>query len=120
MAAISTTLFAFLRAGDTILHSRPLYGGTETLLQKQMGAFGVTAFGFADGINPADMGKTAEAARAKGRVGLILVETPANPTNGLVDLTACASIADDLARLQGYRPLSSSTIRCRARCFRHR
>jgi methionine-gamma-lyase len=44
MAAISTTLFAFLRAGDTIVHSRPLYGGTETLLQKQMGAFGVTAF----------------------------------------------------------------------------
>ena len=37
MAAISTTLFAFLRAGDTIVHSRPLYGGTETLLQKQMG-----------------------------------------------------------------------------------
>ena len=37
MAAISTTLFAFLRADDTILHSRPLYGGTETLLQKQMG-----------------------------------------------------------------------------------
>jgi methionine-gamma-lyase len=32
MAAISTTLFAFLRAGDTIVHSRPLYGGTETLL----------------------------------------------------------------------------------------
>ena len=38
MAAISTTLFAFLRAGDTIVHSRPLYGGTETLLQKQMGS----------------------------------------------------------------------------------
>src|SRR5271168_4927223 len=104
MAAISTTLFAFLRAGDTIVHSRPLYGGTETLLQKQMGAFGVTAFGFADGINASDIRKTAEAARARGRVGLILVETPANPTNGLVDLTACASIAADLARLQGYRP----------------
>jgi methionine-gamma-lyase len=69
MAAISTTLFAFLRAGDTILHSRPLYGGTETLLQKQMGAFGVTAFGFADGINTAELRNTAEAARAKGRVG---------------------------------------------------
>ena len=30
------------RPGDTILHSRPLYGGTETLLKNQMGAFGVT------------------------------------------------------------------------------
>jgi hypothetical protein len=104
MAAISTTLFAFLRAGDTVLHSRPLYGGTETLLQKQMGSFGITAFGFADGINTIEMRKTAEAARVKGRVGLILVETPANPTNGLVDLAACATIADELARTQGHRP----------------
>ena len=46
MAAISTTLFAFLRPGDTVLHSRPLYGGTETLLKNQMASFGVTAFGF--------------------------------------------------------------------------
>ena len=49
MAAIATTCFAFLRPGDTIVHSRPLYGGTETLLKNQMGAFGVTAFGFTDG-----------------------------------------------------------------------
>jgi methionine-gamma-lyase len=104
MAAISTTLFAFLRPGDTVLHSRPLYGGTETLLKNQMGAFAITAFGFPDGINVADMRKTAEAAHAKGRVGLILVETPANPTNGLVDLAACAGIADELEKAQGYRP----------------
>jgi methionine-gamma-lyase len=50
------------------------------------------------------MRKTAEAARAKGRVGLILVETPANPTNGLVDLAACAAIANELEKAQGYRP----------------
>jgi methionine-gamma-lyase len=37
-------------------------------------------------------------------VGLILVETPANPTNGLVDLATCAAIADELAKSQGYRP----------------
>ena len=72
--------------------------------KNQMGAFGVTAFGFTDGINIAEMRKTAETARAKGRVGLILVETPANPTNGLVDLAACAAIADELEKAQGYRP----------------
>ena len=104
MAAISTTLLALLRPGDTVLHSRPLYGGTETLLKNQMGAFGIAAFGFPDGIDIAQMRKTAEAARAKGKVGLILVETPANPTNGLVDLAACASIADELEKAQGYRP----------------
>ncbi len=104
MAAVSTTLFAFLRPGDTVLHSRPLYGGTETLLKNQMGAFGITAFGFVDGTDVAAMRLAADAARAKGRVGLILVETPANPTNGLVDLAACAAIADDLGRQQGHRP----------------
>ena len=31
MAAIATTLFALARPGDVVLHSRPLYGGTETL-----------------------------------------------------------------------------------------
>ena len=104
MAAISTTLFAFLRPGGTVLHSRPLYGGTETLLKNQMGSFGVTAFGFSDGTNMAGMRTMAEAARAKGRVELILVETPANPTNGLVDLEACAAIADELGKRQGHRP----------------
>jgi methionine-gamma-lyase len=104
MAAIATTLLAFLRPGDSVLHSRPLYGGTETLLKNQMGAFGITAVGFTDGTDAADMRRAAEAARAKGRVGLILVETPANPTNGLVDLAACAAIADELAKAQGHRP----------------
>lgn len=104
MAAIATTCFAFLRPGDTILHSRPLYGGTETLLKNQMGAFGVTAFGFTDGIDVAQMRSVAQAAAAKGRVAMILVETPANPTNGLVDLAACAAIADELGESQGHRP----------------
>ena len=35
---------------------------------------------------------------------MILVETPANPTNGLVDLGACAAIADELEKTQGFRP----------------
>lgn len=104
MAAIATTCFAFLRPGDTVLHSRPLYGGTETLLKNQMGAFGVTAFGFTDGIDVAQMRSVAQAAAAKGRVAMILVETPANPTNGLVDLAACAAIADELGKSQGHRP----------------
>jgi methionine-gamma-lyase len=104
MAAISTTLFAFLRPGGTVLHSRPLYGGTETLLKGQMASFGITAYGFSNGTDMAGMRTTAEMARAKGRVELIFVETPANPTNGLVDLEACAVIADELEKAQGLRP----------------
>jgi methionine-gamma-lyase len=104
MAAIATTCFALLRPGDTVLHSRPLYGGTETLLKNQMGAFGVTAFGFTNGVDVAQMRAAAKAAAAKGRVAMIMVETPANPTNGIVDLAACAAIADELEKSQGHRP----------------
>jgi methionine-gamma-lyase len=104
MAAIATTCFALLRPGDTVLHSRPLYGGTETLLKNQMGVFGVTAFGFTDGVDVARMRAAAQAAAAKGRVAMIMVETPANPTNGLVDLAACAAIADELGKSQNHRP----------------
>ncbi|NUG82695.1 PLP-dependent transferase, partial [Acinetobacter bereziniae] len=49
MSAIATTLFAFVRPGDVILHSQPLYGGTETLLARTFLNFGVEAVAFADG-----------------------------------------------------------------------
>src|SRR6185369_17557413 len=49
MAAISTMMLALLRPGDTVLHSRPLYGGTETLLRNQLPAFGIKPVGFTDG-----------------------------------------------------------------------
>jgi methionine-gamma-lyase len=104
MAAIATTCFALLRPGDTVLHSRPLYGGTETLLKNQMGAFGVTAVGFTNGVDLAQMRAAAKTAAAQGRVAMIMVETPANPTNGLVDLAACATIADELGKSQNHRP----------------
>ena len=104
MAAISTVLLAFLRPGDTILHSRPLYGGTETLIRNQLAQFGIAAVGFTDGIDRAKIAAAADAARAKGRVGLVMLETPANPTNGLVDLRAVGEIADEIGRRQGHRP----------------
>ena len=34
MAAISTTLWAYARPGTVIIHSGPVYGGTDFLLKK--------------------------------------------------------------------------------------
>ncbi len=104
MAAIATVMLTFLRPGDSILHSRPLYGGTETLIRNQLTAFGITPVGFTDGCDPAGIAAAAEAAMAQGRLGLIMLETPANPTNGLVDLQAVAAVADLIERRQGHRP----------------
>jgi methionine-gamma-lyase len=105
MAAIATTMLAFLRPGDTVLHSRPLYGGTETLVRNQLAAFGVTPVGFTDGCDPAQIAAAAEEAMGLGRVGLVMLETPANPTNGLVDLEAVAMVAARVGERQGgHRP----------------
>jgi cystathionine beta-lyase/cystathionine gamma-synthase len=45
MAAISTTLWAYARPGPVIVHSGPVYGGTEFLLKKILPQFGVTTVG---------------------------------------------------------------------------
>lgn len=105
MAAIATTLFAFVRPGDAILHSQPLYGGTETLLAKTFLNFGVAAVGFADGVSEASVQKAADEAVGKGRVSVILIETPANPTNSLVDVAMIRRVADAIGARQGHVPI---------------
>ena len=106
MSAIATTLLASIRPGDVILHSQPLYGGTESLLAQTLRPLGVTSQGFADGVDGAAIRQAAEAACAKGRVPIILVESPSNPLNTLVDLALVRSVAEEIApRQNGVRPL---------------
>jgi methionine-gamma-lyase len=105
MAAISTTILAFVRPGDVILHSQPLYGGTETLLTNTLSRFSIGAVGFADGIDEAAVNQAAEEAMRKGRVAMILIETPANPTNGLVDVALMRRVADSIGKAQGHTPI---------------
>jgi methionine-gamma-lyase len=104
MAAIATALLTFLRPGDTVVHSEPVYGGTEYLLFKILPQFGIQRFGFRAGEAGA-MERAMNEAQEAGRVGVILVETPANPTNALVDIQACADLAADALDDQGRRPL---------------
>ncbi len=105
MSAISTTLLAFARPGDVILHSQPLYGGTETLLTKQLSNFGIHAFGFGDWIDPATVRKAASEAEKLGRVSVIMIETPSNPLNSQVDIALARTVADEIGKRQGHRPV---------------
>ena len=103
MAAISTALWAFARPGTVILHSQPLYGGTETMIQNVLSQFGIKSVGFETNVGIKEMERAAQEAAAIGPVSAILVESPANPTNGLVDLRLCRKISDKLER-NGKRP----------------
>jgi len=105
MSAIATTLMAFVRPGDVVLHSQPLYGGTETLLTKTFANMNVSAVGFADGVDEASVQMAAEEALKKGRVSVVLIETPANPTNSLVDVAMIRRVADAIGKRQGHTPI---------------
>jgi methionine-gamma-lyase len=105
MSAIATTLLAFVRPGQVIIHSQPLYGGTETLLSKTLAGLGIVSVGFANGLDRnAVLGAINEGA-AQGQIAVILVETPANPTNSLVDLQLIRELVDGLRGKQAQRPL---------------
>jgi methionine-gamma-lyase len=106
MSAISTALWAHVRPGDVILQSQPLYGGTETLIDKTLPAFGVSAVSFTDGHDRAAVRKAVERAQARaaekgGRICLIMTETPANPTNSLVDLALMREVSEEIGKRQG-------------------
>jgi methionine-gamma-lyase len=105
MSAIATTMLAYARPGDVILHSQPLYGGTETLMTGKLAAFGIGAVGFVDGVTEGAVRKAAETAAAKGRVSIIMIETPSNPTNSLVDIALMKRIADEFEAKQKHRPI---------------
>ena len=109
MSAISTTLWAYLKPNDVLLMSEPLYGGTETLIDKTMPAFGIGAVRVADAINREAVMAGAKAALEKarskgGKVGLLVTETPANPTNGIVDLKLWREASEWIGGQQGSRP----------------
>jgi len=88
MSAIATTFLALVRPGDVIVHSAPLYAATETLIARILGKLGVTWLDFPAGATQGEIEVVLAAAKAKGRVATIYLESPANPTNALVDVEA--------------------------------
>lgn len=89
MGAISTVLLTFLSPGDVVLHSLPVYGGTVTLLNGLLTRFGVIARPFRAGSTVDDLESMVDG----GRLAMVYVETPANPTNQLFDLEVAATVA---------------------------
>jgi methionine-gamma-lyase len=94
MAAIATLLMTFVQPGDVVVHSGPLYAATETLIAKIFGRFGVSWLDFPSGATREEIDAAIAQGKEKGRVSLIYLESPANPTNALVDVEAVAAARD--------------------------
>jgi cystathionine gamma-synthase/methionine-gamma-lyase len=106
MAAISSTLLALLRPGESVLHTRPIYGGTDGLLNNFFAPIhNVKPVPVDDGVDEASILAAAEIALRHGPLSVMWVETPANPTAGIADIELFARIAGVLEARTGRRPV---------------
>lgn len=87
MAAILTSLLAFLKQGDHAVLQNDLYGGTFNALVTEFPRYGIE-YTLVDGSSPENFEK---AVRKETKV--IYIETPSNPTLKITDIKAVATIA---------------------------
>lgn len=94
MAAISTSLLALVPLGQAVVFSRPVYGGTDFLLEHMLPEMGITTREFPAGAHPDGVDTLCrDLAEAGTPCRLIFIETPANPTTVLTDIAGMAEIA---------------------------
>ncbi len=94
MSAIATTFFEFLRPGDLLLHSNPLYGGTMHLISEVLTQFGIEVLGFDAEMEEEALIRLVEDSGKQRQVAMIYLETPGNPTNCITDIAAMRRVAD--------------------------
>ena len=98
MGAITTAFLEFLQPGDLVLASAPLYGGTDHFIHSFLPKIGIEAEEFKPSEDPEVIAKRLEASGKAGKLAMIFIETPANPTNALIDIAACRGLAERFAR----------------------
>jgi len=86
MAATSTVLLSFFKAGDHIILQDEIYGGSHAFVTTFFERFGVT-YSFV-----ATNAKSIESA-IKPETRIIYIETPTNPLLSIIDIQAVAEIA---------------------------
>ncbi len=89
MAAISTSMLAFLSAGDHVVLQNTLYGGTYNFIKEEFERFGIQ-YTFTNGLDLADF-----KAAIQKNTKLIYIETPSNPLLTITDLAGIASLSKE-------------------------
>ncbi|MBS1651311.1 MAG: cystathionine gamma-synthase family protein [Bacteroidetes bacterium] len=93
MSAISTVLLEFLKPGDLLLISSPLYGGSDHFIKKILPKFGINIVEFKVGQTQKEIIEIVKKTGLSEKLALIYIETPANPTNDLIDIKGSKEIA---------------------------
>jgi len=102
MSAITTVLLEFLKPGDLLIYSNPLYGGTDHFIHHYLRDIGIH-------LIPIDVHDTKETVIGKieksgyaHKLKMIFAETPANPTNALIDISMCKQIVDMYTTIENH------------------
>ena len=82
MSAIHCALWAFLRPGQAVIYTVPIYGGTQKLIQNVLEPWGVKGIA----VHAGDRKKLELAIERTPEAAIVLIETPANPTLTMIDL----------------------------------
>ncbi|MBV7266218.1 cystathionine gamma-synthase family protein [Erythrobacter ani] len=99
MTAICILMLAYVSQGDVIVHSGPLYAASEGFVAKVLSKFGVTYIDFPAGATREELDDVLKRAKKQagengGKVAMIYLESPGNPTNALVDIEAVKEARD--------------------------
>ena len=93
MAAITTVFLEFLKPGDLLLISNPVYGGTDHFTKKILPKFGIHVVEFFADNTKEEIIELIKKTGIADKLALIYIETPANPTNDLIDIEVSKEIA---------------------------
>lgn len=97
MAAITTVMLEFLRPGDSLLFTQPLYGGSHHFIEKVLVQYGIKAYGVRAGSSYEEIKDFIQKEKIESTLKMLFLETPSNPTNELVDIEAFAKVAKELS-----------------------
>ncbi|WKK64767.1 trans-sulfuration enzyme family protein [Lutimonas zeaxanthinifaciens] len=89
MAAISTSLFAFLESGDHVVFQNEIYGGSHHLVQEEFSKYGI-AYSFTKGMEISDF-----ESEIRENTKVIYMETPSNPLLNITDVRGVAKLAKE-------------------------
>jgi len=92
MSAISTALMEFMAPGDLLLYSRPVYGGTDHFINHFLKKLNIESIGFYATDTKEEIIERVKKSGRADRLTMIHIETPANPTNALIDIELCAEV----------------------------
>ncbi len=89
MAAISTSMLAFLNEGDHVVIQKTIYGGAYNFIVEEFPKFGIE-FDFTEGFSEEDF-----TSKIKNNTKVIYIETPSNPLLQITDLNMISRIAKE-------------------------